>query len=59
VDSSNCLLRSGPESTSGEVRMNISEVSGEEGKGGWPTFTFFVKVGTARPDVTAFLRRHE
>jgi hypothetical protein len=24
--------------------------------GGWPTFTFFVKVGTARSDVTAFLR---
>jgi hypothetical protein len=26
--------------------------------GGWPNFTFFVKVGNARPDVTAFdLRR--
>jgi len=25
---------------------------------GWPTFTFFVKVGTARSDVTAFLCRH-
>jgi hypothetical protein len=26
--------------------------------GGWPTFTFFVKVGTARSDVTAFLSPH-
>jgi putative intracellular protease/amidase len=26
--------------------------------GGWPTFTFSVKVGTARSDVTAFLCRH-
>jgi|HubBroStandDraft_2_1064218.scaffolds.fasta_scaffold42266_4 hypothetical protein len=25
--------------------------------GGWPTFTFFVKVGTTRSDVTAFLLR--
>jgi len=24
---------------------------------GWPTFTLFVKVGTARSDVTAFLPR--
>jgi hypothetical protein len=27
-------------------------------KGGWPTFTFFVKVGTTRSDVTAFLCAH-
>jgi hypothetical protein len=25
--------------------------------GGWPTFTFFVKVGTTRSDATAFLSR--
>jgi hypothetical protein len=25
--------------------------------GNWPTFTFFVKVGTTRSDVTAFLSR--
>jgi hypothetical protein len=27
--------------------------------GGWPTFTFFVKVGTARSAVTAFVCGHE
>jgi hypothetical protein len=28
-------------------------------RAGWPTFTFFVKVGTSRSDVTAFLCGHE
>ena len=27
--------------------------------GGWPTFTFFVKVGATRPAATAFLSPHE
>jgi hypothetical protein len=37
--------------------QNTITASVADTQGGWPTFTFFVKVGTTRLDVTAFLLR--
>ena len=57
----NCIVR-GIEAKADKlapvVGCGVRTAAGNEA-GGWPTFTVFVKVGTARSDVTAFLGRHD